>query len=109
MNCVYSLWLGGQQLLSIDELRILKIVLADHMTKLEDNGLSIEKALSDKLDITKASLVECLRAIDQNDMADNLAKKQGKSIPLPQSNSAVNVFPVLVSALFKQMILFQWR
>ena len=79
-DIVYLLWLGGQQLLSIDELRILKIVLADHMIKLEENGLSIERAISDKLDITKASIVDCLRTIDQNDMADNLAKRRGKNV-----------------------------
>jgi hypothetical protein len=48
------------------------------MTKLEENGLSIERAISDKIDITKANLVDCLRTIDQKDMADNLAKRQGK-------------------------------
>ena len=77
---VYLLSLGGQQLLSIDELRILKIVLADHVTALEENGLSIERAISDKSDITKARLVDCLRTIDQNDMADNLAKRRGKNV-----------------------------
>ena len=67
-------------MLSTDEFRILKIVLADHMTKLEENGLSIEKAISDKLDITKESLIDCLRTIDQNEMADILAGKQGKTV-----------------------------
>ena len=95
---VYLLWLGGQQLLSIDELRILKIVLADHMIKLKENGLSIERAISDKLDITKASVVDCLRTIDQNDMADNLAKRRGKNVnsfPKHSVSTEVNVCRVI--------------
>ena len=50
------------------------------MTELEEKGLSIEKAISDKLDITKESLIDSLRTIHQNGMADILAEKQGKTV-----------------------------
>ena len=69
-----------QQPLSADELRILKILLEEHLVKLNENGLNIESAISDQLDVTNERVVKCLRIIDQKDKADILDKKQGEKI-----------------------------
>lgn len=73
-------------------------MLAEHLTKLDENGLSIETAISDKLDITKAMVVDSLCTIDQNNMADILDKKQGKNIK-PCSKALARDTAVMYSVL----------
>ena len=66
-----------QQPLSDDELRILKIVLADHLDKLNENELSLDLAISGELTITKKMVVDGLHIIGQTHISKILDKKQG--------------------------------
>ena len=66
-----------QQPLSDDELRILKIVLADHLDKLNENKLSLDLAISGELTITKKMVVDGLHIIGQIHISKILDKKQG--------------------------------
>ena len=66
-----------QQPLTDDELRILKIVLAEHLDKLSENGLNLDLAISGELVITKQGVVECLHLIGQISISKILSNKQG--------------------------------
>ena len=68
--------------LSADELRILKILLSEHLEKLTENGVSLDLALSGGLLLTKERVVECLHHIGQVGLSKILNNKQGnKMIP----------------------------
>ena len=68
-----------QQPLSEDELRILKIVLAEHLDKL---GLNFDVAISGKVEITKKMVVESLHNIGQSSISKILNNKQGDKMYL---------------------------
>jgi hypothetical protein len=74
--------LDVQQPLTDDELRILKIVLAKHLDKLDENGVSLDLALSGGLVLSKQRVVECLHLIGKISLSKVLDKKQGKNILL---------------------------
>lgn len=67
------------QPLTDDELRILKIVLAEHLDKLNENGVSLDLALSGGLVLSKRRVVECLHLIGQVKISKVLDKKKGNS------------------------------
>ena len=69
-----------QQPLTDDELRILKIVLAEYLDELNKKELSLDLAISGELKITKRMVVECLHLIGQIHISKILDKKQGKAI-----------------------------
>ena len=60
------------------------IVLAEHLSKLAENGLDLESYISGQQKITKKRIVECLHHIGQNDISKTLKSKQGKNIILFQ-------------------------
>jgi hypothetical protein len=68
--------------LTDDELRILKIVLAEHLDKLDENGVSLDLALSGGLVLSKRRVVERLHLIGQVRIAKVLDKNQGNKILL---------------------------
>ena len=68
--------------LTADELRILKILLAEHLGKLTENGVSLDLALSGGLVLTKQKVVECLDLIGQVSISKVLSNKQGNKILL---------------------------
>lgn len=61
-------------------------MLAEHLDKLNENGLSLDLAISGGLVITKQSIVECLRTIGQISVSKILNNKQGNYILIPQSH-----------------------
>jgi hypothetical protein len=63
--------------LTADELRILTIVLAEHLDKLNENGVSLGLALSGGLLLSKQKVVECLHLIGQISLSNILNNKQG--------------------------------
>ena len=62
-------------------MRILKILLAEHLEQLNENGVSLDMALSGALVLSKQSVVEGLHLIGQVSMAKILGNKQGKLSP----------------------------
>ena len=64
--------------LTDNEMRILKILLAEHLDQLNENGVSFDQALSGALVLSKQSVVEGLHLIGQVSMATILGNKQGK-------------------------------
>jgi hypothetical protein len=74
--------LDVHQPLTADELRILKIVLAEHVDKLNENGVSLDLALSGGLVLSKQKVVECLSLIGQVSISKVLNNKQGNKILL---------------------------
>jgi hypothetical protein len=74
--------LDVQPPLTDDELRILKIVLAEHLDKLDENGVSLDLALSGGLVLSKTRVVECLHLIGQVSLSMVLDEKQGNNILL---------------------------
>ena len=66
-----------QQPLTDDELRILKIILAEHIDKLNENKLGFDLALPGELKITKKMVVDGLHLIGQTRISKILDKKQG--------------------------------
>ena len=64
--------------LSDNEMRILKILLAEHLDQLNENGVTLDLALSGALVLSKQSVVEGLHLIGQVSMAKILGNKQGK-------------------------------
>ena len=74
-----------QQPLTDDEARILKIVLAEHLEKLDENGVKLDLAISGEMVITKQRVVECLHNIGQISLAKVLDNKQGETF-IPQLN-----------------------
>ena len=70
--------LGVHPPLTDDEIRILKILLAEHLDQLNENGVSLDLALSGGLVLSKQSVVECLHLIGQVRMLNILSNKQGK-------------------------------
>ena len=70
---------GGEQPLTEDELRILTIVLAEHSTRLSNNSLNLEAAISGQQEIHKHEVVKCLRKINQDEIAKILNNKQGRN------------------------------
>ena len=71
-----------QQPLTDDELRILKIVLVEHLDELNKKELSLDLAISGELKVTKRMIVECLNLIGQIHISKILDKKQGNDINL---------------------------
>ena len=71
-----------QQPLTDDELRILKIVLAEYLDELNKKELNLDLAISGELKITKRMVVECLHLIGQIHVSKILDKKQGNAINL---------------------------
>ena len=67
--------------LTDNEIRILKILLAEHLDQLNENGVSLDLALSGGLVLSKQSVVECLHLIGQVRMSKILSNKQGKLSP----------------------------
>ena len=67
--------------LTDNEMRILKILLAEHLDQLNENGISLNVALSGALVLSKQSVVEGLHHIGQVSMAKILGNKQGKLSP----------------------------
>ena len=67
--------------LTDNEMRILKILLAEHLDQLNENGVSLDLALSGALVLSKQSIVEGLYLIGQVNMAKILGNKQGKLSP----------------------------
>ena len=63
--------------LTDNEMRILKILLAEHLDQLNENGVSFDLALSGELVLSKQSVVEGLHLIGQVSMAMILSNKQG--------------------------------
>ena len=83
--------------LSVDEMRILNIVLVEYLDELKHIGLCFETAIADQpatdqtaIDqpdtdqpvITKKRVVECLQKIQQHELAKILSKKQGEIFTL---------------------------
>ena len=64
-----------ENVLTESDLRILNIVLVEHLPKLKERGLNLDHIIS----ITKEEVVKCLQQIDQHSLADILSKNQGKS------------------------------
>ena len=77
-NC---LCFEDNQVLEIDDLRILSIVLAGYATQLSSLGLNLDQELenSDRPPITKKVIVSRLQDIGENGLASILKGKQGKS------------------------------
>ena len=67
--------------LTDNEMRILKILLAEYLDQLNKNGVSLDLALSGALVLPKQSVVEGLHQIGQVSMAKILDNKQGKLSP----------------------------
>ena len=67
--------------LTDNEMRILKILLAEHLDQLNENGVSLDLALSGGLILSKQNVAECLHLIGQFSMAKILDNKQGKLSP----------------------------
>ena len=63
--------------LSADDLRILKILLSEHLEKLTENGVNFDLALSGELVLTQERVVECLHHIGQVGLSKILNNKQG--------------------------------
>ena len=66
------------QPLTDNELRILKIVLAEHLDKLNKNGLNFDFAISGEMEITKKMVVDGLDLIGQTHISKILDNEQGK-------------------------------
>ena len=64
--------------LTDNEMRILKILLAEHLDQLNENGVSLDLALSGELVLSKQNVVEGLHLIGQVSMAKILGNKQGE-------------------------------
>ena len=58
------------------DLRILNIILVEHLAKLIDRGINLNP--DDRP--TKEEVIKCLQEIEQNDFADILKEDQGKNI-----------------------------
>ena len=52
-------------------------MLAEHLDKLTENGVSLDRALSEGLVLTKQRVVECLHLIGQVSLSKILNNKQG--------------------------------
>ena len=70
---------SGEQL-SADDLRILNIVLVDHLDKLDGVGLKLSTAAASQTAITKKNVVDCLQQIGQHDLANVLSARQGENL-----------------------------
>ena len=57
-------------------------MLAKHLDKLNENGVSLDLALSGGLVISKQRVVECLDLIGQDSLSKVLSDKQGNNILL---------------------------
>ena len=68
-------------MLTIDDLRILSIVLAGYANQLSELGLNLDLELenSDRPPITKEAVVSQLQNIGEDDLASILKGKRGKS------------------------------
>ena len=77
---ILAIILGAQATVPLtdDELRILNIVLSEYSTKLKEEGLDLESAISEQHSITKERVVSCLQGIGQGDLGTILSKKQGE-------------------------------
>lgn len=64
------------KVLTVNELRILGLVLAEHLNALKAKGLDIERV--NEVKVTKEEIVSILREIDRDELADTLSKKRGK-------------------------------
>ena len=73
--------------LSDNEMRILKILLAEHLDQLNENGVSLDLGLSGTLVLSKQNIVEGLHLIGQVSMAKILGNKQGKLSPSTTNHS----------------------
>ena len=58
-------------------MRILKIILTEHLENLNENKLSLDLAISGELKITKKMVVDGLHLIGQTRISKILDKKQG--------------------------------
>ena len=67
--------------LTDNEMRILKILLTEHLDQLNENGVSFDLALSGEVVLSKQSVVEGLHLIGQVSMAKTLGNKQGMLPP----------------------------
>ena len=67
--------------LTDNEMRILKILLAEYLDQLNENGVSLDLALSGASVLSKQNVVEGLHLIGQVSMAKILGVKQGKFSP----------------------------
>ena len=76
--------------LTDNEMRILKILLAEHLDQLNENGVSLNLALSGALLLSKQNIVEGLHLIGQVSMAKILGNKQGECDP-PRQNHALDI------------------
>ena len=81
MNTYQFISSGGEQPLTEDELRILTIVLAEHLADIKENGLNLEAAISGQQEIKKTTVVESLRRIGQENISKILNNKQGRNNP----------------------------
>ena len=68
---------SGENLLSESDLRILNIVLVEHLPKLKGIGLDLDHNIT--LFITKQEVIKCLQQVGQQSLADILSKYQGKN------------------------------
>ena len=66
----------GDNLLTESDLQILKIVLVEHLPKME-KILNLDQ--DDPSTITKKKVIKCLQQVDQHDFADILKENQGKN------------------------------
>ena len=81
MNTYQFISSGGEQPLTEDELRILTIVLTEHLADIKENGLNLEAAISGQQEIKKTTVVESLRQIGQENISKILNNKQGRNNP----------------------------
>ena len=72
-------------------------MLAEHLDKLNENGVSLDLALSGGLVISKQRVVECLDLIGQDSLSKVLSDKQGNNILLINN-------PSLMVNLIKHML-----
>ena len=77
-TCVLILGVQVTVALTVDELRILNIVLAEYSTELNKAGLHLESAISEQQSITKERVVSCLQDIGQCDLGTILSKRRGE-------------------------------
>ena len=91
-------------------MRILKIVLADHLDKLNENELSLDLAISGELMITKKMVVDSLHIIGQTHISKILDKKQGNDSNLyPRVNSLVEIRYVHNAVMVPPSITFEFN
>ena len=62
-------------ILTESDIRILNLILSEHLTNLEKSGLSLEQSKR----ITKEEVVMHLRKIDQHKLAELLSEDNGKT------------------------------